>query len=81
MGCPDHVTAYYAIMHSEEGKVENLNEAVDHLCKEAGEAWLDMNSTLFHHTLEYQNKLNDFLTERKNAIEALHDRIWTVVPR
>ena len=73
--------AYYAIMCSEEEKVENLNEAVDHLHKKAGEAWLKMNSTLFHHALKYETKLNDFLTVSKNATEALHDCIWTVMTR
>ena len=29
--------------------------------------------------MEYQNKLSDFLTESKDAIEALHDCIWMVV--
>ena len=29
--------------------------------------------------MEYQNKLNNFLTESEDAIEALHDHIWTVV--
>ena len=38
-----------------------------------------MNSILFHHTLEYQNKMSDFLTESDEAIEALYDRIWMVV--
>ena len=38
-GCPDCVMAYYAIMHSEGGEVENLNEAVGRLCKEAVKAW------------------------------------------
>ena len=41
--------------------------------------WLDTNSILFCHTLEYQNKLSDFLTESKGAIETLHDCIWMVV--
>ena len=30
-GHPDHVTACYAIMHSEGGEAENLDEAVGHL--------------------------------------------------
>ena len=80
-GHPDCVTAYYMMIQLEgEGvEAEKLNEAIDHLCKEAGKAWLDMNSILFHHTLEYQNKLSDFLTESEDAIELLHDCIWTVV--
>ena len=40
---------------------------------------VNTNSTLFHHALEYQNKLNDFLMESENAIEALHGCIWTVM--
>ena len=38
-----------------------------------------MNSTLFCHALKYETKLNDFLMEKENAIEALHDHIWTVM--
>ena len=60
-------------------EAEKLNEAFDRLHKEAGKVWLDTNSILFHHALEYQNKLSNFLTESKEAIEALHDCIWTVV--
>ena len=60
-------------------EAEKLNEAFDCLCKEAGKAWLDTNSILFRHALEYQNKLSDFLTESEEAIEALHDCIWTVI--
>ena len=40
---------------------------------------MDTNSILFHHALEYQNKMSDFLTESNEAIEALHDCIWMVV--
>ena len=40
---------------------------------------MDTNSILFHHTLEYQNKMSDFLTESDEAIEVLHDCIWKVV--
>ena len=78
-GCLDCVTAYYLMIHSEGVEAEKLDEAFDHLCQEAGEAWLDTNSILFSHALEYQNKLNDFFTESEKAIEALHDRIWTVI--
>ena len=73
-GCPDHVTAYYLMIKSEgEGTlVEKIDEAIDCLWEEAGEAWLDTNSILFHHALEYQNKISNFLTESGEAIEALH---------
>ena len=79
-GCPDRVTAYYSIKSEGESmSVEKIDEAIEHLREEAGEAWLDMNSILFHHALEYQNKMSNFLTQSGEAIEALHDRIWTVV--
>ena len=77
-GCPYCVTAYYMMIQS-EGKgaeAEKLNKGMDCLCKEAGKVWLDTNSILFHHALEYQNRMSDFLTESKDAIEVLHDHIW-----
>ena len=40
---------------------------------------MDTNSIHFRHALEYQNELSDFLTESEDAIEALHDHIWTVI--
>ena len=46
-GCPDCLTGYYTIMHSKDEKVKDLDEVVDHMCKKAGEAWLETNSTLF----------------------------------
>ena len=69
-GCPDHITTYYAIMCSEEEKVKEFDEAIDHLCEKAGEAWLETNSTLFCHALEYEAKLNEFVAESENAIQA-----------
>ena len=63
----------------EGASVEKNNEAIEHLREEAGKAWLDTNLILFHHALEYQNQMIDFLTERSEAIETLHDHIWTVV--
>ena len=63
----------------EGASAEKLDEAIDHLCQEAGNAWLDANSIIFHHTLEYQNKMTEFLMESAVAIEVLHDCIWEVV--
>ena len=80
-GHPDSVTTYYLMIKSEgEGaSAKKIDEAIDCLWEEAGEAWLDTNMILFHHTLEYQNKMSDFLTESSEAIETLHDHIWMVV--
>ena len=76
-GWPDRVTTYYLMLKSEGqgASAEKLNEAVECLRVEAGEAWLDMNSILFCHTLEYQEKMTEFVTESGRAIEALHDCI------
>ena len=80
-GCPDCVTAYYTVIWSEEEgtSAEKVDKAIDHLQEKAGKAWLDMNSILFKHALEYENKIEDFLTESGKAIEALCDHIWMVV--
>ena len=80
-GHPDHVTIYYSIIKSEgEGaSAKKLDEAINHLREEAGKAWLNTNSIIFHHTLEYQKEMVEFLTVSSRAIEALHDHIWEVV--
>ena len=44
-------------------------------------AWLDTNSLLFHHTLEYQNNMIELITRSQEAIQALHERIWKGVRR
>ena len=54
-------------------KVEDLNEAVKYLCRKAGQVWLETNSTLLQHALDYEAKLNDFLTETGNALQVQWD--------
>ena len=44
-------------------------------------AWLDTNSILFHHALEYQNNMIELITRSQGAIQALHECIWKVVRR
>ena len=80
-GHPDHVTTYYSMIKSEgEGmSAKKIDEAIERLWKEAGEAWLDTNQMLFHHALDYQSKMSNLLTESSQAIEVLHDHIATVV--
>ena len=41
--------------------------------------WLETNSLLFHHTLEYQNNMTELITRSQEAIQALHEHIWEVV--
>ena len=50
-------------MCSEDEKVKDLDEAVEYLHKRAGQVWLEPNSMLFRHALDYEVKLNDFLTD------------------
>ena len=79
--CPDCATAYYTLTKSEgEGASdEKLDEAIEHLWEVAGEAWLDTNSLLFSHALEYQKKMVELLTGSGEAIQAFHEHIWKVV--
>ena len=63
----------------EGASAEKLDEAIDHLCKEVGKAWVDTNSIIFCHALEYQDKMTEFLMESAVSIEALCDCIWEVV--
>ena len=60
---------------------EEVHETIDHLRAEAGKAWLETNSILYLHALDYQEKMAEFMAESSRAIEALHDRIWDVVMR
>ena len=80
-GLPDHAAAYYSLIKSDgEGiSKEKRDEAIEHLRAEGGAAWLDTNSLLFHHALEYQNRMIELVTKSQESIQALHERIWEVV--
>ena len=66
---------------------KNIREHPDHStgkCDEAtkcpGEVtWLQTNSLLFCHTIEYQNNMIQLVTRNQEAIQALHEHIWKVV--
>ena len=62
---------YYSLLKSEGqgASDEELNEALDHLRVEAGEAWLEMNSLLYCHMLEYQEKMNEFIMETSEPLK------------
>ena len=79
-GHPDRATAYYSLIKSEgEGTSrDKLDKAIEHLREAGGLAWLDTNSLLFSHTLEYQNKMIELVTSSREAIQALHECIWKV---
>ena len=55
-------------------------------CNEASQClgevtWLETNSLLFRHTLDYQNNMIQLITRSQEAIQALHECIWKVVRR
>ena len=80
-GHPDRATAYYSLIKSEgEGTSEDkLDKDIECLREAGGVAWLDTNSLLFSHALEYQNKMIELIMNSQEAIQALHERIWKVV--
>ena len=41
--------------------------------------WLQTNSLLFCHTVEYQNNMTQLVTRSQEAIQVLHEHIWEVV--
>ena len=54
----------------------------DEATKHSGEVtWLQTNSLLLCHTIEYQNNMIQLVTRSQEAIQALHERIWKVVRR
>ena len=44
-------------------------------------AWLQTNSLLFCHTLEYKRNMIQLVTRSQEAIQTLHECIWTVIHR
>ena len=80
-GRPDCATAYYSLIKSEgEGtSKDKCDEAIERLRETGGAAWLDTNSLLFRHALEYQNNMIELFTRSREAIQALHECIWKVV--
>ena len=52
----------------------------DEATQHSGEVtWLETNSLLFCHTIEYQNNMIQLITRNQEAIQALHKHIWKVV--
>ena len=80
-GHPDHTIAYSSLIKSKgEGTSKaKHDEAIEHLREAGGVAWLDTNSLLFRHALEYQNNMIELITRSWEAIQALHECIWKVV--
>ena len=66
---------------------KSIQEHPDHSMGKCGKAtqcsgevtWLQTNSLLFCHTLEYQNNMTQLITRSQEAIRALHEHTWEVV--
>ena len=69
-GHPDHYTTYYAIMCSEGDDDDECERSIKGLHKKASKAWLDTNSTLFQHILEFETELVDLIMEANNLLQA-----------
>ena len=65
-----------AIQEHPDCSTGKRDEATQHLGKVT---WLETNSLLFCHTLEYQNNMIQLVTRSQEAIQALHECIWKVV--
>ena len=78
-GHPDRTMAPLIKSEGEGMSKDKLDEAIEHLREAGGVAWLDTNSLLFSHTLDYQNKMIELITNSQEAIQALHECIWKVV--
>ena len=80
-GHPDRTVAYSSLIKSKgEGTSKaKCDEVIECLREEGEAAWLNTNSLLFCHALEYQNNMIELITRSREAIEALHERIWKVV--
>ena len=62
------------------GHPDHSTDKCDEATRHSGKvAWLDTNSLLFCHALEYQNDMIELITRSWEAIQALHECIWKVV--
>ena len=77
-GCPDHFTAYYAILRSDEESLEAKDKAIEELLNRMSEAWLRTNTSLFKHVLDYEVKLDASLDRAGGWIRA-QECIWKLM--
>ena len=63
-GWPKWATAYNVLMSGDEGMSTHKHERAMHkLCGKGEKAWLDTNSVIFDHQLEFYTKLIGFLCD------------------
>ena len=78
-GCPDHFTAYYMILQSDQESLEAKDKAIEELLNRASEAWLRANASLFKHVLDYEAKLDAFLDRTGGWIRVQEEHIWMMM--
>ena len=60
-GHPDRFATYYKILQSEQQSSEAKDKAMEEILNKVSEAWLQINTSLFKHILDYEAKLDAFL--------------------
>ena len=73
-----HEAAYAAILWDDITEAEH--EAMTcRLGSEADAAWKKMHEVMYHHQLEYNRQLSNFLKEAEMMLANTRDQIWTAV--
>ena len=60
---PDRFTTYYEILQSGQQPSEAKDKAMEEILDQASKAWLETNTALFKHVLDYEAKLEKFLNK------------------
>ena len=78
-GCPDRFSTYYKILRSDRESLDAKDKAMEEILNKVSEAWLQTNTSLFKHVLDYEGKLNVFLDKVGGWIREQEEHIWTMM--
>ena len=70
---------YYKILRSDRESLDAKDKVMEVILNKASEAWLQTNTSLFKHILDYEGKLNAFLDKAGGWIREQEERIWTTM--
>ena len=76
---PERFSTLYQILRSDEEPPDVRDKAMQEIVDAANRAWSRANETLFQHVIDYEEKLNAFLTKVGGWIREQEERIWTVI--
>ena len=76
---PEHFSTLYQTLQSNEAPLDVRNKAMEEIVDAANKAWSRANETLFQHVLDYEGKLNAFLTKVGGWIREQEERVWTTI--